>query len=372
MNPSNIKVLIIDDSALMRNLVSKALSFSDKIEVAGTAINGRFGINKLDKLKPDVIILDLEMPEMNGIEFLKKREELGVRTPVIILSAHAKEGAKITLEALALGASDFILKPSGSFTRIEDMRDKLIEMVLALGKPDSFVQSDINKPTPIKQLQPFAITKRPETNIEKYLQPVSNVPQIDIVVIGISTGGPNALRKILPQFPEDFPVPIVIVQHMPPGFTFEFAKSLNKICPLEVKEAADMDIVRPGRILISPGGYHVTFGRKSLATVIELNSNPVVNGHRPSADVLFESAAKVYGTNVCACIMTGMGKDGAYKIGNILRNGGITIAQDEESSIVFGMPRVAIMEGNIQAVASLDEIAPLVKNVVLRNKISSS
>ena len=368
-----IKAMIVDDSALIRNLVTKELTKSENIEVVGTAMNGRFALNKIGKLKPDIIILDLEMPEMNGIEFLKEKERLGITTPVIILSALAKKGAKITLEALGLGASDFILKPSEPGVNLADMGVKLVEMTLALAKPNSYYEkiSQTNEPTLTSVIQKikFDLGTIPELDINKYLQPIVSIPDVKIVSIGISTGGPNALREVLPKFPEDFPIPIIIVQHMPQGFTFEFANSLNKICKLPVKEASDGDILKQGRILIAPGNKHVKVKKKPLANIIELDESDPVNGHRPSADVLFESVAETYGSASIGCIMTGMGKDGALKIGKILTAGGITIAQDQGSSVVFGMPKVAIEKENIQIVKPLNKISEAIINLVLNKKL---
>lgn len=369
---NKIKAMIIDDSAVIRNIISKILSKNDSIEVVGTAINGKFGLSKINKLQPDIIILDLEMPEMNGIEFLKEREKLGIKIPVIILSAHAKKGAKITLEALSLGASDFILKPTEAGSNIEDTGTKLIEMVLALAKSNSYVPGSADIQSQIQNQinrTPIEMPVLPKVEISQHIRNVSNIPDINIISIGISTGGPNALRDILPKFPENFPIPIVIVQHMPPGFTYEFAVSLDKICKLSVKEAEDDDIVKAGRVLIAPGNKHIKFQKRALATVIKLEETPAVNGHRPSADVLFESTAEVYGGNSLGCIMTGMGKDGAANIGLILQKGGITIAQDQESSVVFGMPKVAIERGNIQMVRSLNKIAETIMSIVLNKTV---
>ncbi|MCG8569220.1 MAG: chemotaxis response regulator protein-glutamate methylesterase [Spirochaetes bacterium] len=364
-----IRAMIIDDSAMMRNLVTRVLSKSPEIEVAGTALNGRFGLNKLNSLKPDIIVLDLEMPEMNGIEFLKERNKLGNKTPVIILSSHAKKGASITLEALSLGASDFILKPSEPGANLDEITRNLIEMVLALGKPASYLPIELDKNKVRRPIIADSKLKLPKIEVDQYIQSIAQIPDIKLVAIGISTGGPNALREILPLFPKTFPVPIVIVQHMPPGFTYEFAAHLNKTCQLEVKEAAENDLVKPGRILIAPGDKHIRFEKKSLATIIKLDNSDPVNGHKPSVDVLFDSAAKTYGINTLGCIMTGMGRDGADKIGNILRLGGITISQDQETSIVFGMPKVAIMNRNIQLIRPLKEIAQTIMTVVEKKSI---
>lgn len=364
-----IKVMIIDDSALMRNLITSALSNNPVIEVVGTAINGRFGLKKLDNFKPDIIILDLEMPEMSGIEFLKEREKLKIKIPVIILSAYAKKGAKVTLDALALGASDFILKPIGTEESIKETKERLVELILALAKPDSYSLLDIKNKMPSIYEQELKVSMpligEDKLNIDEYLQPIKSIPDIDIVSIGISTGGPNALRQILPLFPSDFPVPIAIVQHMPAGFTKEFANNLNNICHLSVIEAQDNDILKPGRIFIAPGSRHIKFEKKQLANVIRLDNSQPVNGHAPSVDVLFKSTAETFGKNSIGCIMTGMGKDGAENIGLILEKGGITIAQDQATSIVFGMPKVAIMKKNIQIIKPLDRIAQTIINLVM-------
>lgn len=359
-----IRVMIIDDSALMRNLIGTTLSNNESINVVGSAINGKFGLKKLNILKPDLIVLDLEMPEMNGIEFLKEKQKLDIKIPVIILSAHAQRGAQITLEALSLGASDFILKPAGSAEEINKTKERLIEMILALGKPNSYKHNDILFKLPPTIKNEIPKIELPEIRPKDFLQKIRHIPDINIIAIGISTGGPNALRSILPVFPKNFPVPIVIVQHMPAGFTFEFAKSLNNVCQLEVKEAEENDIVKSGRVLIAPGDKHLTFDKKKLGVIIKLDDSPPINGHKPSVDVLFASIAEVFGENSIGCIMTGMGKDGARNIGMILQNGGITIAQNQASSIVFGMPKNAIEFGNVQIVSSLEDIPIIIIQIV--------
>ncbi len=363
---SEIKVLIVDDSSLIRTLLTKMLSAQPGINVVGSALNGAFALNKLNTLKPDIIVLDLEMPDMNGIEFLKERNKLGIKTPVIILSAHAQKGAKITLEALSLGASEFILKPSEVGSTIESTKNKLVEMIFALGRSNSYTTVETQKNYIKKSIIDVPLISK--ADVTKYSHPAPSIPAIDIVSIGISTGGPNALRDVLPLIPEDFPVPIVIVQHMPAGFTFEFANSLNNICKLEVKEAEDNDILKKGRIYIAPGNKHIYFEKKSLATVIRTGTDDPVNGHRPSADVLFKSTAEVFGRNALGLIMTGMGKDGAANIGLIKNAGGITIAQDQETSIVFGMPRVAIESNNINYILPLGRIAEFINEITVNRR----
>ncbi|MBN2441610.1 MAG: chemotaxis response regulator protein-glutamate methylesterase, partial [Spirochaetales bacterium] len=349
-----ITVLVVDDSALMRNLISKMLDNDPGITVIATAMNGEFALEKIKKYSPDVIILDLEMPVLNGIDFLKRKRLESIYTPVIILSSMAKKGARITMEALSLGASDFILKPSGSISRdIEKVKNELIQLVKVYGLKYKIQENKeiINEPdkTPV----PSEITIPPI--IEQYKK-----KSIEIIAIGISTGGPNALRQILPHLNKNLPAPILIVQHMPAGFTEEFAKSLNRICPLEVKEAEDGDLIREGRIFIAPGDSHLKVQQKPLANTIHITQSAPVNGHRPSVDVLFASVAKVYNKNCMAIIMTGMGKDGVHEIGTIYKIGGLTIAQEGSTCIVPGMPLTAIRKGYIRNVVPLAHMAEVI------------
>ncbi len=385
-----ISVLIVDDSAMMRNLIGRIVDSNDELMVAGKAMNGLFALKKLSRLNPDIIVLDIEMPEMNGIEFLKEKNRIKNDTPVIILSAVATKGAKVTMEALSLGASDFITKPSGSISHnIQTVGSRLIELLIVYGqdyrkrvkKPGSrkIIEKIEKRSTrKVKELHRQSI---PETRKKKTVEapitigtshwekiaPKREHGQIRIMAIGISTGGPNALRKVFSKLDADLPVPVIVVQHMPAGFTEEFAKSLNRICPLEVKEAANGDLLKPGRILIAPGDCHVLVEKKSLGIIVKVVTTDPVNGHRPSVDVLFESIATEFKNESLAAIMTGMGRDGARMIGTILGEGGITVAQDEESSIVFGMPKVAIEHNYIQHVVSLDNMAERLSKLAKSN-----
>lgn len=346
-----ISVLIVDDSALMRNLISRMIEATPGLVIADRAMNGYFALQKLERCKPDVIVLDLEMPQMNGIDFLKERKRLGIDIPVIILSSIARRGAEITMEALALGASDFIMKPSDTqHEDIQGIKEHLTNLLLVYGK--QYRQS--------KGLKEPAIPKKPAETQPPKIAPLANAPKpgpIEIIAIGISTGGPNALREVFAKLDRDLPAPIVVVQHMPPGFTEEFAKSLDKLCPLEVKEAAEGDIIKPGRILIAPGDKHIEVEKRPLATVVHLSDAPPVNGHRPSADVLFASVAKEFGNRAMGVIMTGMGKDGAKELGTILKAGGLTLGQDEVTSIVYGMPKVAWELGHVMEQVPLSKMA---------------
>ncbi|MCL1817296.1 MAG: chemotaxis response regulator protein-glutamate methylesterase [Spirochaetaceae bacterium] len=365
-----INVLVVDDSALMRNLIGKIVESDPAFKVAGKAMNGRFALEKIPLLKPDIMTLDLEMPEMDGITFLKERKRLGITVPVIILSSLATKSAAITMEALALGASDFIMKPSGSISEdLHTISHSLLEMLRSYaarhragagygGAVSSAALPKAPAHTTAAHVPIFPSLEKKTTEPARPLQ-IKN--PIDIVAIGISTGGPNALREVFAALPADYQVPTVVVQHMPAGFTAEFAKSLDRICPQEVKEAEEGDIVKAGRILIAPGGArHMIVEKKPLAIVTHLVEEDLVNGHRPSADVLFESVAKNFGSRSLALIMTGMGKDGAQQIGAVYNAGGVTLGQDEASSIVYGMPRVAFENGFVQKQVALPDIAPTI------------
>jgi len=372
-----LRVLIVDDSALMRNLISRIVDSAPDLHAAGKAMNGAFALQKLDRLKPDIILLDIEMPEMNGIQFLEERRKRNISIPVVILSSVAKKGAKITMDALALGAADFILKPSGSVSEdIHQVSDQIVEMARHYGR--QYRRKSGNQMTPPAPSGPAA-PQRPAPVVSpggsaetRQARPAAvstaaaAMPSItagsaagttEIVAIGISTGGPNALRKMFAEFDRDLPVPVVVVQHMPAGFTTEFARSLDRICPIEVKEAEEGDLLKPGRVLIAPGNRHIVVEKKPLAAVIHVTDDPPRNGHRPSADVLFSSVAEQYGNHAVAVIMTGMGRDGAAELGTIRAKGGITIGQDEASSVVYGMPKVAFEAGYVSEQLPLHEIA---------------
>ena len=385
-----ISVVVCDDSALMRNLVGKMVENADGLVLAGKAMNGRFLLQKLPRLQPDVIVLDLEMPDMNGIEFLKERKARGIDIPVIILSSIARRGAQVTMEALSLGASDFIPKPSGSISEdIHVVEKQLVELLKGYGQKyrrkagprgegrPGGKAAPPKEPTVSRRESPggaaagtAAPPKAVKVKLEPTAAPVSRADAgpVEVLALGISTGGPNALRQVFAHISPDLAVPIVVVQHMPAGFTTEFAKSLDRICPLEVKEAADGDILKAGRILICPGNYHITVEKRRLAGVVRLSQDDLVNGHRPSADVLFASVAAQYAGRSMGVIMTGMGRDGAREIGSIHRKGGITLGQDEESSIVYGMPKVAAEMGHVQYIVALKDMAATISRLVQENQ----
>jgi two-component system chemotaxis response regulator CheB len=367
-----ISVLIVDDSALMRNLIGHMVDDTPGLVIAEKAMNGKFALDKIPRVNPDVIVLDLEMPEMNGIQFLQERARLGIKIPVVILSSIARRGAEITMQALSLGASDFIQKPSGSVSEdIHLVKDTLIEKLLGYGgsyrrsqgkkvlSPEEYKQQKAGQLAPTKSSLDVlaALSAPPPSAPAKPPTQMRKPANTEIIAIGISTGGPDALRVVFADIDKDLTVPIVVVQHMPPGFTNEFAKSLDRICPLDVKEAEDGDAIQPGRILIAQGNKHLEVEKKSINPVVRLSHAPLVSGHRPSADVLFASVAMAYQNRALGVIMTGMGRDGAQQLGTIYKEGGMTLGQDEASAVVYGMPRVAYELGHVMEQVSLQKMA---------------
>lgn len=337
-----VRVLVVDDSALMRKLIPQILERDRSIQVVGTAMDGSFGLRKLEELNPDVITLDLEMPGMSGIDMLKAiiRQH---PVPVIVVSSHSTDGASITLKALGLGAFDFVAKPNDVSTHMSDIADELI------GKIKAAANSKGVRVTPL----PPALYKNSGTKSSPALAAVPT----RIVTIGVSTGGPNALQYVLSQMPGDFPGSILVVQHMPDGFTDMFARRLNETCAIQVKEAQSGDLLLPGRVLICPGNRHLKIKKLPLGNVAILSDEDRVNGHRPSVDVLFRSAAQEFGALTLAVLMTGMGDDGAEGLGAVKAAGGMTIAQNEQSCVVYGMPKAAIERGYALRIVSLEGLA---------------
>jgi two-component system, chemotaxis family, protein-glutamate methylesterase/glutaminase len=339
---ARIRVLVVDDSALMRKLIPAVLARDSSIEVVGTAMDGAFALKKIEELHPDVVTLDLEMPRMDGMETLRlimRRAPM----PVILFSTHSKEGGYATLKALALGAIDFVQKPQDAAAgHLDSIADQLIEKI------------KVAKRAAGRKLPAAVVSDDPPKNKKRKL---AALPPNRIVAIGISTGGPNALQYVLSQIPADFPASILIVQHMPEGFTEMFAKRLDECCALEVQEARSGDLLLAGRVLICPGNRHVMVRRMPRGDMAVLSDGPPVNGHRPSADVLFHSVAQQFGLTAVGLLMTGMGEDGAEGLGALKAAGGVTIAQSEDTCVVSGMPRAAITKGYADKVIPLEGIA---------------
>lgn len=342
MTTSPVRVLVVDDSALMRKLIPQIIETDNSIHVVGTAMDGNFGLKKIEELKPQVITLDLEMPGMGGIDMLKEIMRRH-RIPVIVVSSHTTRGASITLKALSLGAFDFVAKPRDVSSRMQEVAQELISKIKAAAQSRGIaVHPEPEIPVPSRRAKAKAGLGQQPTKI---------------IAIGISTGGPQSLHYLLAQLPADFPGSIVVVQHMPEGFTDMFAKRLDECCALNVKEAQSGDLLLAGRVLISPGNRHLKVKRMPLGDVAILSDDARVNGHRPSADVMFRSVAEEFGARAVGLIMTGMGEDGAQGLGVIKAAGGVTIAQGEESCIVFGMPKAAIERGHATRVVELEALA---------------
>jgi two-component system chemotaxis response regulator CheB len=349
MSGNKVRVLVVDDSALMRKLIPQMLETDNSIEVVGTAMDGNFCLKKIEELHPNVVTLDLQMPGMNGIDTLKeimRRHPL----PVIVVSSHSIDGASITFKALGLGAFDFVTKPQDATAHMADAARELIAKIKVAAE---------SKPVrPGSILSPVRAQK---TGTGK-----NATPPTRIVAIGVSTGGPQALEYMLSQLPPDFPGSLVIVQHMPEGFTDMFARRLDELCAVRVKEAQSGDALEAGRVLICPGTRHITVRRLPLGDVVLLNEDAPVNGHRPSVDVLFRSVAEEYGRSAAAILMTGMGDDGAEGLGAVKKAGGMTIAQSEQSCVVFGMPKAAIERGYATRVIPLDVLSATLQALCVR------
>jgi two-component system chemotaxis response regulator CheB len=346
---NRIKVMVVDDSAVVRQVVQAILDREPDMEVIASASDPLFALDKMAKQWPDVILLDIEMPRMDGITFLKKIMQEHP-TPVVICSSLAEQGAAVTMQALEAGAVEIITKPrSGVRNFLEDAANDLVSAVRAAA------QANIKplKPTPTVQ------TVLPKFNADVMLAAPGKHPPVQaterIVAIGTSTGGTQALEAVLTALPRGCPG-IVIVQHMPEKFTASFAARLNDLCQIEVREAKNDDRVIPGRALIAPGGTHMLLKRSGVCYQVEVKDGPLVNRHRPSVDVLFRSVARFAGKNATGIIMTGMGDDGARGLREMRDSGAATYAQDEETCVVFGMPKEAIKLGAAEIILPLQEI----------------
>jgi two-component system, chemotaxis family, protein-glutamate methylesterase/glutaminase len=333
---AKVRVLIVDDSAVVRKIFSDELSKYADIEVVGTAPDPFVARDKITALNPDVITLDIEMPRMDGLTFLRKLMKY-YPLPTIIVSSLTPKGGKLTLEAMEIGAVDVIAKPGGSYS-VGNMSSQLAEKIRAASRA-RVVRRDANVPDP--------------ENV-----PLKSLAQTShkVIAIGASTGGTEALKQVLTKLPANSPG-IVVVQHMPANFTAAFAERLNSISQLAVREARDNDSVTPGLALIAPGNYHMILRRSGARYYVEVKTGPMVHHQRPAVDILFKSTARYAGANAIGVILTGMGADGAEGLLEMKRAGAGTIAQDEQSCVVFGMPKEAIKMGAADRVLPLDHIA---------------
>lgn len=343
-----IRVLIVDDSAVVRQALTEILSADPAIEVMATAADPLIAASKIDHERPDVITLDVEMPRMDGLSFLKQimaTEPI----PVVMCSSLTEKGAEVTMQALQYGAVEIINKPRmGARQFLEDSHVRICDAVKAAAKARvRRLSTLINEPAPKLTADVMLSQPRSTENFQTTAK---------VMALGASTGGTEALRIFLQELPYDAPG-IVIVQHMPQHFTAAFAKRLNSICRVEVKEATDGDTVLPGRALIAPGNLHMMLKRSGTRYYVQVKDGPLVCRHRPSVDVLFRSVARYAGINATGIIMTGMGDDGAKGMLEMQKAGAVNIAQDEESCVVFGMPHEAIKLGGVQKVLPLDKLA---------------
>jgi two-component system, chemotaxis family, protein-glutamate methylesterase/glutaminase len=348
------RVLIVDDSVVMRSLLRQVLSADSRIEIAGTASDGQAALRLMESIKPDLVLLDIEMPGMDGLTALERIRAKDRRIPIIMCSTLTSHGASVTIEALARGASDYVTKPSGPGGREEASRKlqhDLVPKILALtgqtGMPRAAVPS------------PLAPVPRPHS-----VQPVTGTPSV--VVIGVSTGGPAALDVLLTAIPAGFPLPILLVQHMPQLFTRMLAERLDSRCPLHICEAETGDLVVPGKVYIARGDWHMELVSDRLKhgtpehrkVAVRLTQGPLENHCRPAVDVLFRSAAEIYGNGTLAVMLTGMGSDGLEGCRKIRALGGTVLAQNQETSAVWGMPGAVVHAGLAQRVLPLSGMAP--------------
>jgi two-component system, chemotaxis family, protein-glutamate methylesterase/glutaminase len=345
-----LRVVVIDDSAYVRKVVREILSRSPFVEVVGTARDGLEALDVVERLQPDVVTCDLIMPELDGVGFV--REQMQRRPVPIIIMSIANETAEAALTALDAGAIDFVQKPTAlASEKIFEVSSELLEKVKAAGN------IALNR-----------IPTSPSPAIAPISQPAPRIAgsgSVDLVVIGISTGGPQALKRLIPQLPEDFPVPVLLVMHMPVGYTAMYAKKLNELSRLEVREAAEGDEVKPGRVFLAPAGRHLSLKRDAEGRVVtHLDSRPFNTLHRPAVDVLFQSAAEVYKNRVLGVVMTGMGSDGKQGAAWIKSQGGLVFTEAESSCVVYGMPSSVVEAGLSDKSVALDHMDLAIREVV--------
>jgi len=357
-----IRVMVVDDSVVIRRLVTQVLEQDPSLQVVGAASNGAIGLQRIPQFNPDVITLDIEMPDMDGMEMLRHIRREYPQLRVIMFSTLTERGAAKTLEALTLGADDYVAKVSneGSLDRsMARLREEMVPKIKQFFLMPAQIRSAV-QPNP-----PYFSASQPARMTTTVSQRMKMRPKV--VVVGVSTGGPTALGAIMPNFPPGFPMPILVVQHMPPLFTRLLAERLNSTCKLPVGEATDGALVEPGRILIAPGDFHMKLASNGGTVRILLDQSPRQNSCRPSVDALFTSSGEVYGGAVLAVVLTGMGQDGLHGVEILKAQGASVIAQDEASSVVWGMPGAVVNAGLADRVLPLDEVVPEILCLTGRN-----
>jgi two-component system, chemotaxis family, protein-glutamate methylesterase/glutaminase len=349
-----LRILVVDDSVVIRQMISQILTEDRELAVAGVAGDGKIALAKIPHLQPDLITLDVEMPVLNGLETLAEIRKLYPKLPVIMFSTLTERGASATIEALSLGASDYVAKPSNTMSQDEArqrIRSELIPKIKALCWPHiaGHMRHAPGARTGSSHLLEMRKSKKAPTAPR-------GGRRIEIVAIGASTGGPNALAAVLPAIPRDFPVPIVVVQHMPPVFTRMLAERLDSHSAIGVREAVEGAALEPGQAWIAPGDFHMTVKRRAAGWKLHLNQDAQENSCRPAVDVLFRSVAETCGAGVLAVVMTGMGSDGVRGAEKICREGGEVIVQDEKTSVVWGMPGFTFHEGHAESMYPLEQL----------------
>ena len=372
-----IRILVVDDSAFMRKVLSDLFKGQLDFEVVDIARNGVEAVEKVKQFSPDVVTLDVEMPLMDGLAALE--QIMAVKpTPVVMVSSLTKSGADATIKALSLGAVDFVAKSAGAISRIDEIEKDLLQKCRAAAGVSGIRLRTGSVVMPKPAAIPPVITPVKVQPVLKEVQPtVDKAPVIDktalvgsvpkpvaisgvddwIVAIGTSTGGPRALQEVLTRLPGNLPCPTLVVQHMPPGFTKSLAERLNTLCELTVKEAADNDKLVAGTVYIAPGDFHLTLRREGSGTYVKLNKDPAIGGLRPAVDPMMVSVSETYGIKTVGVILTGMGHDGAKGMQAIKRSRGLTIAEDQSTAVVFGMPKAAIEAGVVDTILPLPQVA---------------
>ncbi|HEY6489537.1 MAG: chemotaxis response regulator protein-glutamate methylesterase [Terracidiphilus sp.] len=351
------RVLIVDDSAVMRSLLRSVLRREPGFETAGTAADGESALGAIQTLRPDVVLLDVEMPVMDGLATLRKLRERGHKMPVVMCSSLTQRGARVTLEALASGASDYVAKPSGQASPVEAIAALARELLPKI----SALTASISV-SPAIPLAPFRGV--PLAGVPFPCETIASVPSV--LAIGVSTGGPAALDILLPALPAQFPLPVLVVQHMPELFTRLLSERLNERCPLAVREASQGELVSAGTIFIARGNWHleVAVGARARQPTLRLTQAPLENHCRPAVDVLYRSAVAVYGSGVLAAVLTGMGADGLEGARLIRSCGGTVLAQDQATSAIWGMPGAVARAGLAQRVLPIQALAPEILRLV--------
>ncbi|WP_040980147.1 protein-glutamate methylesterase/protein-glutamine glutaminase [Oceanobacillus jeddahense] len=351
-----INVLVVDDSAFMRKMITEILTEDGRFHVAGTAVNGADGVNKVKKLHPDVVTMDVQMPKLDGLEALKQIMK-ECPASVVMLSSETRKGADYTIQAISTGAVDFITKPSGAISLdIKKVEKEICDKVYTAATVK--VHKKINgaeKHVPIEQIQqPLTMPEKPSLSSKK------------LIAIGTSTGGPRALQKVITALPKNLRVPVAVVQHMPPGFTASLSERLNQISQVAVKEAEHGELMKKGTVYIAPGGYHMEVKSSGMALIISLNQQPPDNGHRPSVNTLFRSLCALKNYQIVTCILTGMGNDGTLGLKELKKVNShvLSLAETEETAIVYGMPKSIIKEGLADYQVPLNQMASQLSNLV--------